>query len=458
MDAVLLARIQFAFTVGFHFIFPPITIGMAWLLFWFMTKYRRTGEELYRVTARFWTRLFAITFAVGVATGITMEFQFGTNWADYSRFVGDIFGAPLAAEGILAFFLESTFIGVLLLGWNRFSTTTMWFSSLMVAVGSTLSAFWIIVANSWMQTPAGYHIVNGRAELTSFWEAVFNPSTVPRYLHAVNACLITGAFFMLGISAWYLLKGRHLAVARESMKASLVVAFVAAVLQFPIGHMHAVVVSKYQPMKLAAYEGLFETQTEAPVALFGIPDAEAGELRGGISVPGALSWLVHGESSGEVQGLNDFPRDEWPPLGMTFYPFHLMLVLGAYFLVFSALGLILWWRKAAFTNRFFLRLALLSIPLPILTNELGWIATEVGRQPWIVYQVPGMKTADAISPSVSAGEIMASLVLFAAIYTLLFFVWIHFLRRQIAKGPGELEPKVAEAVAGDSGRNVEVKS
>ncbi|MDJ0762505.1 MAG: cytochrome ubiquinol oxidase subunit I [Myxococcota bacterium] len=441
MDAVLLARLQFAITVGFHFIFPPITIGMAWLICWFMTRYMQTKDPRYSVQARFWTKLFAITFAVGVATGITMEFQFGTNWAEYSKFVGDIFGAPLAAEGIFSFFLESTFMGVLLFGWKRFSTKTLWFASLMVAVGSTLSAFWIIAANSWMQTPAGYHIVDGRAELTSFFDAVFNPSTVPRYLHAIDASLITGAFFMLGISAWYLLKKRDVDFARLSLKTSLIAAFIAIAIQLPIGHMHALQVAKYQPTVLAAFEGLFETQKGAPALLFGIPDAETGEVHAAIEVPNALSMLVGGDPDTEVQGLNDFPKDEWPPLLITFFSFHLMFYFGMYFMGFTFLGLVLLWKKKIYNNKFFLKLAIISLPLPLITNELGWIAAEVGRQPWIVYQVEGMRTSQAVSKTVSAGEILASIIMFSVLYTLLFCLWIYLLRRAIRKGP---EPLPAE--------------
>ena len=278
MDPVLLSRIQFALTVGFHFIFPPLTIGLAWLIVWFMTKYKNTGDDFYRSLSRFWIKLFTVSFAIGVATGITMEFQFGTNWAEYSRFVGDIFGAPLAAEGIFAFFLESSFMGVLLFGWNRLSRKTLWFASLMVAVGSTLSAFWIIVANSWMQTPTGFHIVAGRAELTNFWLAVFNPSTIPRYLHTVCASLITGAFFMLGVSAWYLLKKRHLNFAKSSLKAALVIAFISSIFQLGIGHAHAIQVAFTQPEKLAAIEGIFDTQTRAPALVFGIPNKTEGRI------------------------------------------------------------------------------------------------------------------------------------------------------------------------------------
>jgi cytochrome d ubiquinol oxidase subunit I len=440
LDPVLLARIQFAVTVGFHFIFPPLTIGMGWLIFYFMSRYKKTRDELFGGIARFWIKVFALTFVVGVATGIVLEFQFGTNWAAYSRFVGDIFGAPLAAEGIFAFFLESTFVGVLIWGWKRFSVRTLWFSSLMVAVGATLSAFWIIVANSWMQTPAGYDLVGGRAELTDFWAAVFNPSTLPRYLHTIDACLITGAFFMLGISAWYLLKGDHEDFARKSFKVSLVAGFVAALLQLPLGHYHAVQVAQTQPEKLAAFEGLFETQKEAPLLIFGIPDSEERTVHGAVKVPGLLSFLVGFDAQTEVKGLNDYPEDEWPPLGLTFYSFHLMFILGLYFIGLTALGLFMLWRRKLFGSRFYMTLAFFSMPLPLVANELGWIAAEVGRQPWIVYRL--LKTSDSISATVPAGQVLASLIMFSAIYLLLGALWVFLLRREVKKGP-KIEPEVA---------------
>jgi len=433
MDPVLLARIQFAVTVGFHFIFPPLTIGMGWLIFYFMNRYKKTKDEFIKGIARFWIKIFALTFAVGVATGIVLEFQFGTNWAAYSRFVGDIFGAPLAAEGIFAFFLESTFVGVLIWGWKRFSARTLWFASLMVAVGATLSAFWIIVANSWMQTPTGYEVVGGRAELTDFWAAVFNPSTLPRYLHTIDACLITGAFFMMGISAWYLIKQKHVEFARRSLKVSLVAGFIAAALQLPLGHYHAVQVAQTQPEKLAAFEGLFETQKEAPLLIFGIPDAEERTVHAAVKVPGLLSFLVGFDTQTEVKGLNDYPEDEWPPLGLTFYSFHLMFILGLYFIGLTALGLFMLWRKKLFSSRFFMTLAFLSLPLPLIANELGWIAAEVGRQPWIVYRL--LKTSEAISVTVPAGQILASLIMFSAIYLLLGALWVFLLRREVKKGP-----------------------
>ena len=433
MDPALLARIQFAVTVGFHFIFPPLTIGMGWLIFYFMNRYRKTKDELIKGVARFWIKVFALTFVVGVATGIVLEFQFGTNWAAYSRFVGDIFGAPLAAEGIFAFFLESTFVGVLIWGWKRFSARTLWFASLMVAVGATLSAFWIIVANSWMQTPVGYEVVGGRAELTDFWAAVFNPSTLPRYLHTIDACLITGAFFMMGISAWYLRRGEHEDFARKSLKVSLVAGFIAAVLQLPLGHYHAVQVARTQPEKLAAFEGLFDTQKEAPLLIFGIPDGQERTVHAAVKVPGLLSFLVDFDTQSEVKGLNDFPQDEWPPLGLTFYPFHLMFILGLYFIGLTTLGIFMLWRKKLFGSRFFMTLAFFSLPLPLVANELGWIAAEVGRQPWIVYRL--LRTSEAISVTVPAGQILASLIMFSAVYLLLGALWIFLLRREVKKGP-----------------------
>jgi len=448
MNTLLLSRIQFALTIGFHFIFPPLTIGLAWLIVWIMTKYKKTADEQYRRMARFWIKVFALSFAVGVASGIVMEFQFGTNWAEYSRFVGDIFGAPLAAEGIFAFFLESVFIGVLLFGWNRVSVRVHWFSSLMVACGSTLSAFWIIVANSWQQTPAGYHLVGGRAELTNFWAAVFNPSTIPRYLHTVDGALITGAFFMLGMSAWFILKNRHTDFATYSLKIALIVALIASVAQLGLGHYHAVQVAHTQPEKLAAVEGVFETQKRAPALIFGIPDKEAETMRSTIKIPGLLSLLAFGNLDAEVKGLKDFPKEEWPPLGLTFYPFHIMVMLGIYFIAFSVVGVFLLWKKWLFSNKLFMKIALWSIPLPFIANELGWITAEVGRQPWIVYHL--LKTRDAVSVTVPAWQVLLSIIIFCLIYALLFGAWVFLLKRQLERGienGNSSKPEVAETSA-----------
>ncbi|MHB9024657.1 MAG: cytochrome ubiquinol oxidase subunit I [Armatimonadota bacterium] len=446
MDAVLLARIQFALTVGFHFIFPPLTIGLAWLISWLLWRYRATGDDVYRQMSRFWLKLFAITFVIGVATGITMEFQFGMNWANYSRFVGDIFGAPLAAEAVLAFFLESVFVGVLFFGWKRLSRGALWFASLMVAVGSTMSALWIIIANSWMQTPAGFVVRNGRAELTDFWAAAFNPSTLPRFLHTVDAALMTGAFFMLGISAWLLLKERHVDAARRSLVLALVVAFLTSVAELGLGHYHAVQVANTQPVKLAAYEGLFTTQKQAPLLLFGIPDAEKETVHYAVSVPAGLSLLVGLNPATEVKGLDSAPKSDWPPLLATFIPFHVMVVLGMYFIAFSGLGILLLWWKRLQKNRLFLTAAVWSIPLPFIAANVGWMAAEVGRQPWIVQDL--MRTADAISVSVPAEQILASILVFSLIYAILFYTWVRLLRLAVVQGmePVAVAPAMAEGV------------
>ncbi len=443
MDPVLLARIQFAFTIGFHFIFPPITIGIAWLIAWMLYRHLKTGDEDLFNAAHFWLKLFAINFAVGVATGITMEFQFGTNWSEYSRYVGDIFGAPLAAEGIFAFFLESTFMGVLIFGWKRFSRKTLWISSLMVALGSSLSAFWIIVANSWMQTPRGYKIENGRAVLTNFFAAVFNPSTLPRYFHTLSAAVVTGAFFVLGIAAWLVLRKKALAIARKSFVIALVTIAIFGVLQAGLGHWHAVQVLETQPLKLAAVEGHFNTMKGAPALLFGIPDAKEETVHAAVKLPKLLSLLGTGNPNAEIKGLKAFPKKDWPPLGLTFYPFHLMVLLGTYFIGLAFLGLFLLWKKRLFETRWFLKLAMWSLPLPILANELGWMTAEVGRQPWAVYGV--LRTSKAVSISVPGWQILVSLLLFVVIYALLFYAWYKLIKREMNNAPDEAP--VAKEVA-----------
>lgn len=435
-DQVMLARIQFAMTIGFHYIFPPLTIGLAWIIVWFQTSYLRTKNNFYKEVASFWIKLFALSFAVGVATGITMEFQFGTNWADYSRFVGDIFGAPLAAEGLFAFFLESTFIGVLLYGERKVSEKVYWFSGLMVAVGSTLSAFWIIVANSWQQTPAGYVITNGRAELVDFIAAVFNPSTLPRYFHTITGALITGAFFVMGISAYYLVRNIHKKFAEESFLVALKAGFISTVLVMFIGHWHAVQVANTQPAKLAAFEGIWETTKGAPLLAFGIPDEEKELNYLEVKIPYMLGVLVGKGVDGEVVGLKDFPKEDRPPVMLPFMSFHLMVLLGGVFFFYTMLGLFFFYvKKDLFLEqrKWFVGIAPFLIPLPFVANEVGWIAAEVGRQPWIVQGI--LKTKDSISRIVSAGEILFSIILFALIYAVLFYAWITLLKKKIVKGP-----------------------
>jgi cytochrome bd ubiquinol oxidase subunit I len=433
MDPVLLARIQFAVTIGFHYIFPPITLGLAFLIVIFLGLYLKKNDELYERIARFWISIFAVIFSVGVATGIVMEFQFGTNWEQYSRFVGDIFGAPLAAEGIFAFFLESTFLGILLFGRDKVSKRTYFISALMVLIGSTLSAFWIIVANSWQQTPAGYHIVNGRAELTNFFDAVFNPSTLYRYAHAVVGGWVAGGFFVAGLSGYFLLKKQHIEFAKRSILVAFAFTLFASVVQIELGHLHAVQVTKTQPEKMATFESMFETQRNAPLVIMGIPNEEEQRIDYEVSIPGLLSFMVAFDTDYEVQGRNAFPKDELPPIMIPFFSYRVMVGLGFYFALMALIGLILAWKDKIAEAKPFLQLLFLTIPLPVIANEMGWIAAEVGRQPWIVYHE--LKTADAISTVVSAGEILFSLILFSCLYVVLFSLFVFLIRKKMLKGP-----------------------
>ncbi|MGA2382029.1 MAG: cytochrome ubiquinol oxidase subunit I [Gemmatimonadales bacterium] len=434
MDVVLLSRIQFALTVGFHFLFPPITIGLAWLLVAIEWRGWRRGDATWVRMGKFFGKLLALTFAVGVATGIVMEFQFGTNWAQYSKFVGDIFGAPLAAEGVLAFFLESGFLGLYLFGRNRVSKGAHWFSILMVAVGSTISAFWILVANSWQQTPAGYVLRDGRAELLDFWAAVFNPSTLPRFFHTVDAALITGAFFAAGVAAYLLRKNRDDGLAQGAAKLAIVVGLVASVAEvFPFGHLHARQVAHTQPEKFAAIEGLYASQSAAPIVLFAYPVTPPPRLKAKVEVRGLLSWLAFGDMNTRIRGIEEFPPDDRPPLWLTFVSFHNMVVLGMYFIAAMAWGAWLLKRGTLWDSRRYLALLMISIPLPLAACQLGWIAAEVGRQPWIVYQL--LRTRDAVSAAVPAGDVLFSLAVFAVLYLAMGVLFVYLLVREIRHGP-----------------------
>lgn len=438
MDTLLLSRLQFALTICFHFIFPPITIGLAWLLVIIEWKGWRRNDPGWVQLGKFFAKLLAVTFVIGVASGITMEFQFGTNWSRYSKFVGDIFGAPLAAEGVLAFFLESGFLGLYLFGRGRVSKRLHWFSSLMVACGSSLSAFWIIAANSWQQTPAGYVVHNGRAELTDFWAALFNPSTVIRYFHTVDAALVTGAFFVAGVSAYLILTGRQAELARRSLRLALVFGLVAASVEvFPLGHHHAQQVARTQPAKFAAIEGLYNSRTRAPLVLFAVPVNHPPTLKAPVEIPGLLSWMAFGDFHAPVRGLDEFPADEAPPLFMTFVSFHNMVILGFYFIAALAWGVLQMRRGRLEDDRRYLKILTWSIPLPILACELGWMTAEVGRQPWIVYGV--MRTSAAFSAVVPATHVLISLVMFGCIYTLLGGLYVYLLIREIQHGPPPAE-------------------
>jgi cytochrome d ubiquinol oxidase subunit I len=438
MDAGLLARAQFALTVAFHFVFPSITIGLAWLVAATETVSWRTHRDVFARMSTFWTRLFAVTFAVGVATGIVMEFQFGTNWARYSEFVGDVFGAPLAAEGVLAFFLESTFLGILLFGRGRIPPTAYWVSAILVAVGATLSGFWIIAANSWMQTPAGYEVEGPRAVLTDFGAAIFNLSTMPRYVHTISSSLAAASFLMTGVAAWYLLRGRHIDVASRSLRLGLVTAVVASCLMFVTGDVSARQVAETQPEKFAAMQGVMQTTQGAPMILFSLPPGAVGSdpLNGpALLVNRLLSFMAYGNWDATVVGLDAFPAGTTPPVAVTFLSYHNMVVIGTLMLLLMASGLWLAVRRRLERSRTWLRLAVVAIPLPLIAIQLGWASAEIGRQPWIVYGL--MRTEDGISTVVGAQEIAFSIAMLVAVYALLGVLWLWAMVRIIRRGPQE---------------------
>ncbi len=436
MDAVILSRIQFALTAGFHFLFPPLTFGLGLIILIIETIYVRTEKELFKNISKFIIKIFALIFSAGVATGIVLEFSFGTNWSSYSRIVGDIFGAPLAAEGVLAFFLESVFIGVLLFGRDKVSKNTYWLSAFLVFFGSHLSGLWIIIANSWMQTPAGFAMEGGRAVLIDFFAAAVNYSTLERYLHTVIGGWMSGSLFLAGIGSWYILKKRDLDYAKPILKLSLIVFIITSFLQFGTGHFHAVQVGKTQPAKMASFEGLWETSNGAGLSVFGIPDENAKKTYLDIRIPKLLSIMIYADPEAKVQGLNDFPRELRPPLFLTFSTYHIMIGLGSLFALISLIGAFLIFKNRLFETGLYLKLLIFAVPLPLLSNEMGWMCAEIGRQPWAIYNV--LKTADAASVVVPAWQILATIIMFTILYAILFAFFIRFLLALIKKGPEQV--------------------
>lgn len=441
MDVEILARLQFALTIMFHYIYPPLSIGLGLILVITEAIYLKTKNPLYKRMARFWTKVFALTFAIGVATGIVMEFEFGTNWSTYSRYVGDVFGSALAAEGIFAFFLESGFLALLLFGWDRVGPKLHFFSTLMVCLGAHFSAIWIVVANSWMQTPAGYHIVgeglDARAEITSFWAMVFNPSSVDRLIHVVIGCWLAGAFLVISVSAYYLLRQKHLDFAKNSMKIGLSVAVVALTLQLFSGDSSGKVVAAHQPAKLAALEGVYHTETGAGLSLFGIPNSETETLDYNIEIPKLLSFLSFGSFSAEIKGLDQVPKKDWPNVGIIFQTYHLMIAMWFLMVLSAFIALYMWRRGTLFTNKWMLRALMISVAYPQIANQAGWVSAEMGRYPWIVYGL--LRISEGLSKSVTANQVLGSIIMFAFVYVLLFVLFIYLLNEKIKHGPVDVD-------------------
>jgi cytochrome d ubiquinol oxidase subunit I len=403
--------------------------------------YLKTGKNEYEVLTRFWLKIFAITFGIGVATGIIMEFEFGTNWAVYSRYVGDIFGSALAAEGLFAFGLESTFLGILIFGWNRVSPRVHFISTIGVFLGSMFSAVWIVVANSWQQTPAGYHIVgegfNARAEVTDFWAMVFNPSSVDRIIHVWQGAFLAGAFMVLSVHAYYIRKGKYLELSKRAFKIALVVATVVSFTQLISGHSSADGVAVNQPAKLAAMEGHYEKSAPADLYLLGWVDNKKQEVTG-IGVPGGLSFLVHQDLNEPITGLNAFPKEDQPSqVNAVFQFYHIMISIGMFLIALSFYACFLWWKGKLFETKWILWIFSFAVLLPQIANQAGWFAAEMGRQPWIVYG--HLRTSEGFSQEVSANQIVFSLVLFLVVYSLLFLLFLYSLNKKIKHGPYEDE-------------------
>lgn len=437
MDVEILSRIQFAFTVAFHYIYPPLSIGLGLLMVIMEGMYLRTGEKMYETMARFWTKIFALTFGIGVATGIVMEFEFGTNWATYSRYVGDVFGSALAAEGIFAFALESGFLGVLLFGWNRVSPKVHFIATVGVFLGSMFSAVWIVIANSWQQTPAGYHVVGegmeARAEITDFWAMVFNPSSVDRLTHVWIGAFLAGTFLVLSVHAYYLLKNKHVELSKKAFKIALVVATISALAQLFTGHRSADGVAENQPAKLAAMEGHFDSLAVADAYLIGWVDKEEQKVTG-LGIPGALSFMVHFDFETPVPGLNAFPEDERPTaLNAIFQFYHLMVAIGMALIALTLYACFQWWRGRLFEQKWLLWAFVFAVILPQIANQFGWYTAEMGRQPWVVYGL--LRTSDALSEVVTANQVLFSLIMFTFIYTILFALFIYLLNKKIQAGP-----------------------
>ena len=441
MDALALHRFHFAFTITYHYLFPQLTMGLALLIVILKTKGLREGGEHFNRSARFWAKIFAINFAMGVVTGIPMEFQFGTNWAPFSKAAGGVIGQTLAMEGVFSFFLESTFLGLFLFGEKRLGPRGHWFAAFMVFVGSWLSGFFIIATNAWMQHPVGYAIdANGQIVLTSLSALLLNPWTLWQYLHNMIGSVVTGAFVMASVGAFYALSGKHFEYGKTFLKLGVTAGFIAALLMlFPTGEGQGKNIARHQPVTLAAMEGLFETTEGAPLAIIGQPDMEQRKLDNPLVVPRLLSFLTYQRWMAEVRGLDAFPEDQWPDhIPLLYYSYHIMVGLGTIFI--AVMGIAAWklWRGRLYECRPLLWAILLMLPFPYIANTAGWLTAEVGRQPWLIYGL--MRTSQGASMNVSSGNVMFTLIGFMGLYAVLSILFLFLVRREIEHGPEPLPP------------------
>lgn len=437
MDSALLVdRIHFAFTVTFHYLFPQLTMGLAPLIVVLKTRALRRQDETCNQAARFWARIFGINFVLGVVTGIPMEFQFGTNWSHFSRFAGGVIGQTLAMEGMFAFFLESAFLGLFLYGERRLSPRAHWWSAVAVFVGSWLSGYFIIATDAWMQNPVGYErAADSSVQLSSFWQLIWNPWAWWQYAHNMSGAAITGAFVMASVGAFYILSGKHVEHGRIFVRTGIVAGCIFSILQlYPTGDGQGLMVTKYQPVTLAAMEALFSGQPGAPLVIIGQPDVNAHKIDNPLIVPKALSFVTYRRWSARVEGLDAFPKNLWPQnIPLLYYSYHIMVGLGTIFIAIMVVSIFLLWRGKLFECRWMLWILLLSLPFPYIANTAGWMTAELGRQPWLVYGL--MLTADGYSKTVSAGNGMFTLLGFMGMYTVLGILFLFLVRREIELGP-----------------------
>jgi cytochrome d ubiquinol oxidase subunit I len=446
-DALLMHRIHFGFTVTFHYLFPQLTMGLALLIVILKSIYLRTGDALYNRSARFWAKIFGINFVMGVVTGIPMEFQFGTNWAEFSRLTGGVIGQPLVMEGVFSFFLESAFLGLFLYGERRLGRLGHWWAALAVFAGSWLSGYFIIVTDAWMQHPVAFQrAAGGVFQVTSFWGLLLNPWALVQYAHNMCGSVITAVFVMAAVGAYYLIDGKFVEEGRSFLRVAVVVGLIACVVQiFPTGDLHGRLMAAHQPAATAAMEGLFKTESGAPVVLLGQPDDESERIDNPLVASDLLSFLLYGTTTARVKGLNEFAKSDWPTnIPLLFYSYHIMAGLGTIFVLVMASAAFLLWRGKLYSTKWMLWILLLCLPLPYIANTAGWLTAETGRQPWIVYGL--MRTSQGYSKYVHAGNSLFTLLGFMGLYALLAILFLFLVHRVIANGP--LEAPVAPITSG----------
>jgi cytochrome d ubiquinol oxidase subunit I len=435
-QALNVHRLHFAFTITFHYIFPQLTMGLALLLVYLKTKAVRTNDEHYNRAARFWARIFGINFAVGVVTGVPMEFQFGTNWAAFSRAAGGVIGQTLAMEGVFSFFLESSFLGLFLFGEKRLGRIGHWWAAFLVWLGSWLSGYFIVATNAWMQYPTGHRVdSHGQIELANFWSLLVNKWVFWQYAHTMLGAVQTGCFVMAAVGAFYLLTKRHQSYAKTFVKSGVLVGVAAALLQlFPTGDVQGKLIADNQPVTLAAMEGLFETQNGAPLVIIGQPDVQKRKLDNPVQIPSMLSFLTYRRWTAQVRGLDAFPEDQWPDtIALLYYSYHVMVGLGTIFIAVMLLAAFLLWRGKLYDSNAMLWALMLCVPLPYIANTAGWMTAELGRQPWLIYGL--MRTAHGVSPKVGAGNAWFTLIGFMGLYVVLGILWLFLVYREIEDGP-----------------------